>query len=135
MKGLASIPRQGDGWPQRLLEEYSLLRLLTTAFRRRDALPEPLRATVRSHVGFTVRQEDVLEGERVRDHWFVAGLRDLEQDRLITRRAWLRGHTTGRSALILSFAAPGRPLDAPWSSAARWTRPWPSTRAPSRCAR
>ncbi len=112
VKGLASIPRQGDGWPQRLLEEYSLLRLLTTAHRRREELPEPLRATVRSHVGFTVRQEEVLDGERVRDEWFVAGIHDIEQDRLITRRAWLRGRRTRRSALVLSFAAPGRALDA-----------------------
>lgn len=111
VKALASVPRQGDGWPERLLEEYALLRLLTTGFRRQDELPEPLRATVRSHIGFTVRQEEVLAGERVRDAWYIAGRRDSEQDRLVTRRVWLRGQGTGRSALVLSFAAPGRPLD------------------------
>jgi hypothetical protein len=112
VRGLASIPAQGDGWPERLLEEYSLLRLLTTAFRRQDDLPEPLRQSVRSHVGFTVRQEEVLDGARVRDHWFVAGSHDTEEEHLVTRRVWLRGQDTGRPALVLSFAPPGRPLDA-----------------------
>jgi hypothetical protein len=65
---LASIPGRGAGWPARLLEEYALLRLLTTAFERRGALPEPLHATVRSQVGFTVGQEEVLAGEKIRDH-------------------------------------------------------------------
>jgi hypothetical protein len=110
VRELGSLP--ADGRLERLLEEYSLLRLLVTAFRRRDELPEPLRATVRSRVGFTVSQEEVLAGAKVRDRWYVAGCRDVEQDRLIARRVWLRGQDTGRSALVLSFAAPGRALDA-----------------------
>ncbi|WP_315987368.1 SWIM zinc finger family protein [Actinomadura sp. HBU206391] len=112
VRALASVPRRGADWPQRLLEEYALLRLLTTAFDRRAELPEPLNATVRSRVGFTLNQEEVLAGERVRDLWYVAGSSDTEQDRLITRRVWLRGRETGRSALVLSFGAPGRALDA-----------------------
>jgi hypothetical protein len=110
VRELGALP--ADGRPERLLEGYALLRLLVTAFRRRDELPEPLRATVRSRVGFTVSQEEVLAGEKVRDGWYVAGCRDVAQDRLLARRVWLRGQDTGRSALILSFAAPGRPLDA-----------------------
>jgi hypothetical protein len=114
IKSLATIPRHrgGAGWPERLLEEYALLRLLTRAYRRRAELPEPLRQTVRSRVGFTMSQDEVLGGPTVRDRWYVAGIRDTEQDRLITRRVWLRGLRTGRPALVLSFAAPGRPMDA-----------------------
>jgi hypothetical protein len=112
VRDLAAIPRRGADWPQRLLEEYALLRLLTTAFRRRDLLSETLRETVRARVGFTMGQEEVLAGTRVRDRWYVAGSRDSEEDRLVTRRVWLRGRESGRSALILSFAAPGRPLDS-----------------------
>ncbi|GAA2106913.1 SWIM zinc finger family protein [Actinomadura alba] len=112
VRRLASIPRRGADWPQRLLAEYALLRLLTTAFRRRAELPGPLAATVRARIGFTLTHEEVLAGERVRDLWYVAGSSDAEQDRLITRRVLLRGRDTGRSALVLSFAAPGRALDA-----------------------
>jgi hypothetical protein len=111
VKALAPVAHGGADWPGRLLAEYALLRLLTTAHRRQGELPEPLRATVRSRVGFTVHQDEVLRGERIRDRWYVAGVRDTEQDRLVTRRVWLRGRESGRPALILSFAAPGRALD------------------------
>ncbi|MFI0372466.1 SWIM zinc finger family protein [Actinomadura sp. 1N219] len=112
VRGLAAIPRQ-PGWPDRLLEEYALLRLLVRAYARRDELPEGLRDTVRSRVGFTVPQEEVLAGgERVRDNWWVTGSRDTAQDLLTTRRVWLLGRRTRRPALVLSFAAPGTSLDA-----------------------
>ncbi|CNG52025.1 Uncharacterised protein [Mycobacterium tuberculosis] len=112
VRGLAAVPRR-PGWPDRLLEEYALLRLLVRAHQRRGELPERLRDTVRSRVGFTVPQEDVLSGgERVRDRWSVIGSRDTAQDLLTTRRVWLRGRRTGRPALVLSFAAPGASLVA-----------------------
>jgi SWIM zinc finger len=112
MKGLAAIPRQGAGWPRRLLEEYALLHLLARAYQRLAELPVPLRETVRARVGFSVRQEEVLAGPGIEDHWYVLGAIDEEGDGLRTRRVWLRGQKTGRPALVLSFGAPGRPLDA-----------------------
>jgi hypothetical protein len=112
LRALASVPYSGAGWDGRLLEEYALLHLLAVAYRRRDELPPPLRETVRSRIGFSLRQADVLAGgQPVRDHWQVLARRDLEQDRIRTRRTWLRGRKTGRDALLLSFAAAGQPLD------------------------
>ncbi|GIN03288.1 SWIM zinc finger family protein [Planomonospora venezuelensis] len=96
-----------DDWPARLLSEYSLLHLLLTAHRR-----ELLAPAVRGRVGFPVTREEVLAGETVRDVWDVLGRRDEEQERLISRRVWLRGRTTGRAALVLSFAPTGQALDA-----------------------
>ncbi|GIH92641.1 SWIM zinc finger family protein [Planobispora siamensis] len=109
-----------EDWPARLLAEYSLLHLLLVAYRRRsegvpaagDPAGPELRQTVRSRVGFPVTKEEVLAGEKVRDLWHVLGRRDHEQDRLITRRVWLRGRKTGRAALVLSFAPVGHALDA-----------------------
>jgi hypothetical protein len=115
IRSLAAIPRhrtEAAGWPERLLEEYALLRLLTRAHRRRAELSGPLQQTVRARVGFTMNQEEVTNGPTTRDRWYVAGIRDTEQDRLITRRVWLHGLRTRRPALVLSFAAPGRALDA-----------------------
>ena len=112
LRALAAVPHSGPGWEGRLLEEYALLRLLAVAYRERAALPPPLRDTVRSRIGFTVRRADVLaSGKPVRDHWQVLGRRDLDADRLRTRRVWLRGRTSGRYALVLSFAAAGQSLD------------------------
>ncbi|HEX5296660.1 MAG TPA: SWIM zinc finger family protein [Streptosporangiaceae bacterium] len=112
LRGLASVPHSGPGWDGRLLEEYSLLRLLAVAYRGQAGLPGPLRETVRSRIGFSLRQADVLAGgEPVRDHWQVLGRRDVEQDRVRARRTWLRGRKTGRPALVLSFAPAGAGLD------------------------
>jgi len=112
LRALASVPHSGVGWDGRLLEEYALLRLLAVAYRRQAELPPPLQATVRSRIGFSRRQADVLAGgQPVRDHWQVLGRRDLEQDRIRARRTWLQGRTTGRPALVLSFAPAGQSLD------------------------
>jgi SWIM zinc finger len=112
LRALAAVRYSGAGWEGRLLEEYALLRLLATACREQAGLPPPLRDTVRSRVGFTVRQADVLASATpVRDHWQVLARRDLDQDRIQTRRVWLRGQRTGRPALVLSFAVTGQSLD------------------------
>ena len=112
LRALASVPHSGPGWDGRLLEEYALLHLLAVAYRRQAELPPPLRETVRSRIGFSLRQADVLAaGPPVRDHWQVLARRDLEQDRIRARRTWLRGRKTGRDALLLSFAAAGQALD------------------------
>jgi hypothetical protein len=112
LRGLAAVPHSGSGWDGRLLEEYALLRLLAVAYRRQAELPPPLRETVRARVGFSLRQADVLaRGEPVRDHWQVLGRRDTDQDRVRARRTWLHGRTTGRPALVLSFAPAGADLD------------------------
>jgi hypothetical protein len=112
LRALAGVPYSGPGWDGRLLEEYALLRLLATACRDQEKLPPPLRETVRSRVGFTIRRADVLASVTpVRDHWHVLARRDLDQDRIRTRRTWLRGRRTGRTALVLSFAAVGQSLD------------------------
>lgn len=104
VRELASI--RGADWPRRLLEEYALIHLLIRAYRR-----DPSDPSARSRIGFTVPQDEVLAGPRVRDDWYVIGAIDEERDRVITRRVWLRG-SGGRPALVLSFGAPGRALDA-----------------------
>jgi SWIM zinc finger len=101
-----------DPTGERLLTELSLLRLLVSAYRRLDGLPADLAATVRARVGLPVPTEEVLAGPRVGDEWYVLGVRDQVDERLTTRRAWLRGAGTGRPALVLSFAAPGQTLPA-----------------------
>ncbi|MEV7006457.1 SWIM zinc finger family protein [Streptosporangium sp. NPDC051022] len=108
-----------EDWPARLLGEYALLHLLAVAHRRLPATTAAgdgpgaaLAQTVRERIGFPVAKEDVLAGRTVRDVWDVLGRRDSEQDRLIARRVWLRGRTTGRAALVLSYAPVGQALDA-----------------------
>lgn len=105
---LASVAVSGEGWHERLLEEYGLLHLLAVAARDPAAAGEP----VRSHLGLTTGKEEVLAGPPVRDEWAVLGLRDLAEDRLTSRRVWLHGRRTGRTALVLSYAVTGQALDS-----------------------
>lgn len=114
IRELGALPSRGSGgpggWPERLLSECALLHLLNQGFLALESLPEPLAATVRTRVGFTVDAAEVLAGgaSRVRDEWLVLARRDTEEGRLTARRTWLRGHTSGRLGLLLSYAPLGR---------------------------
>jgi SWIM zinc finger len=112
LRRLPAVAASGDGWHGRLLEELAALRLTVAAHRRVDQLPADLAATVRSRIGYPVAREDVLAGPPTADRWQVLGHRDGVEDRLTSRRVWLRGEATGRAALVLSFAATGQALDS-----------------------
>ncbi|MEU7292235.1 SWIM zinc finger family protein [Streptomyces exfoliatus] len=104
VRELASIPGSGPGWPVRLLEECALTHLLDRAWLTADRLPAPFATTVRTRVGLTAPAD----GTPVRDHWLVLAQYDAADARLTTRRIWLHGTTSGRTALLLSFGAAGR---------------------------
>jgi hypothetical protein len=108
----AGVVGRGHGWPGELLEELSLIHLLVSAHDRLPDLPPALADTVQTRIGWTTETARVLtEGEKLQDDWLVLGRVVEPDDRLTVRRVWLRGATTGRLGLILSFAAAGRPLD------------------------
>ncbi|MET9432838.1 SWIM zinc finger family protein [Streptomyces sp. NPDC006551] len=104
VRELGAIPGSGPGWPVRLLEECALTHLLDRAWLGVDRLPGPLATTVRTRVGLTAPAQ----GPTVRDHWLVLAQYDAADSRLTTRRIWLRGRESGRTALLLSFGAAGR---------------------------
>ncbi|MEV6394113.1 SWIM zinc finger family protein [Streptomyces sp. NPDC051907] len=104
VRELGAIPGSGPGWPVRLLEECALIHLLDSAWLGVDRLPEPLAATVRTRVGLT----SPADGAPVRDHWLVLAQYDTSDGKLTTRRIWLYGQESGRTALLLSFGAAGR---------------------------
>ena len=108
LRGLSEVPGSGEGWPGRLLAEYAQLHLLARAHQRLGDLPPDLAATVRSRVGYPTSRQDVLARPPVTDHWTVLGVRDLLDGQVPGRRLWLRGRDSGRWAMLLTFAAPGR---------------------------
>ncbi|MGW7055971.1 SWIM zinc finger family protein [Streptomyces sp. NPDC054887] len=107
VRELGAVPASGPGWPARLLEECALLHLLDAAWPVRERLPEPLAATVRGRVGLTASAE----GPPVRDRWLVLAQYDTPDGKLVTRRIWLYGEESRRTALVLSFGAAGRAPD------------------------
>ncbi|MFJ3984593.1 SWIM zinc finger family protein [Streptomyces fungicidicus] len=104
VRELGALPGTGPGWPVRLLEECALLHLLGRGWLRRELLPEGLAATVRSRVGLPAPAD----GPPVRDRWLVLAQYDTTDGRLTTRRVWLHGTDSGRTALLLSYGAAGR---------------------------
>lgn len=104
VRELGAIPGSGPGWPVRLLEECALLHLLDQGWLRRAGLPEDLAATVRARVGLA----GSAEGPPERDDWLVLAQYDTADARLTTRRIWLYGTGTDRTALLLSYGAAGR---------------------------
>ncbi|QKW08697.1 SWIM zinc finger family protein [Streptomyces sp. NA04227] len=101
---LGAIPGSGAGWPVRLLEECALLHLLGQGWQRRESLPPELAATVRTRVGLPA----TAEGPAARDTWLVLARYDTAEGHLVTRRTWVHGEASGRTALLLSFGAAGR---------------------------
>ena len=98
-------------WPGRALHALGGLHLLAHAHQQLDDLPEELAATVRSRVGYPVSKETVRGRPAVPDRWWaIAGI-DTVEYQLTTRRIWLRGLDTGRWAMWLTVAPPGRDLD------------------------
>lgn len=115
LRGLPGLVVGGPDWPERLLEELALLRLLVRAHVRLDEIEaaEPaLAASIRTHVGYPVSKESVLALPGVRDRWAVQGRRDSAVAQLSQRTVWLQGEQTGRMATVLAFAPPGQQLDA-----------------------
>ncbi|MGW8949936.1 SWIM zinc finger family protein [Streptomyces sp. NPDC055709] len=104
VRELGAVPGSGPGWPVRLLEESALVHLLDRAWLGIDRLPEPLAATVRTRVGLTAPAE----GPAVRDDWLVLAQYDSADGRITSRRVWLYGRETHRTALLLSFGVAGR---------------------------
>lgn len=103
LRRLSAVPVSGERWPERLLAGYARLHLLARAHAQLDALPEQLAATVRSHVGYQVSRERVLDEPPVSDDWLVIGVRDVLDAAVPVRRTYLRGRQSGRYALVLVF--------------------------------
>src|SRR5918995_1283554 len=97
-----------------VLAELGMLHLIAAAGRRLPTLPGNLADVVATASGWQVRQADVLSSVPETDDWIVLGRTDTREDRIEVRRIWLRGLTTRRWALLLSFAAYRQSLDTSW---------------------
>lgn len=111
VRQLADIPGSGANWPERLLGELGRVALLTTAYRRADALDPGLREDVLQqidwHMGAGVSTET---SERITDEWLVLGQFTEEENYLRSQRVWLHGAASHRNALILQTGVIKKPF-------------------------
>jgi len=112
VRTLPGIAVSGVGWEERLLAALGEIALLCTAYSRLPSLPAPLQADVRRYIGWSQTQDEIVARgfDVVTDVWTILGVRTLKDDRLTVQRTWLQGSRTGRTALVLNFAAGSAPL-------------------------
>ncbi|HVG01181.1 MAG TPA: hypothetical protein VND68_15180 [Chloroflexia bacterium] len=111
VKEMAAIAQSGDGWAERMLGAVGRLHLLLEGYRRIDSLPPQTQADIRTLLGWTLNQDELLAQAGVRDRWAVLGQRVEDEDRLKVKRTWLWGEESGQWALVLHFAHGKDPLD------------------------
>lgn len=108
--------RQGEDWPERLLQRLGSLYLWCLAMARCGELSEETRSALRTVAGWPFEKAEVLvSGEQLKDSWSVIGVAQEEVDgKLLERRVWLHGAHSGRRALLLDHAYGGRGFAEPW---------------------
>lgn len=113
LRRLADID-QAEG-ADRIVAELGWLHLLLESYGRLESLPPAVQADVRSHIGWTLSQEEVLTNPNavsVADVWRVLGQRTEPEDQgLKVRRTWLQAETSGKLALLLDFAQGNRTFE------------------------
>ncbi|HTH05867.1 MAG TPA: SWIM zinc finger family protein, partial [Ilumatobacteraceae bacterium] len=114
VRRLAGLVGAGPDWHADVLGELGMLHLISEAGRRLPELPGSLADVVATASGWQVRQADVLASVPETDDWMVLGRSDTREDRIEVRRVWLRGLTSQRWAMLLSFAAYRQSLDTSW---------------------
>jgi len=94
-----------ESWPGYVLAGLGQLCVLIDTFRRLDSLPPAIQQDVRAALGLSVDRDSVLaSGERLSDDWQVLGQAVDEEGNLWSRRVWLFGRQSRRTALLLDFA-------------------------------
>ncbi|HTU59669.1 MAG TPA: SWIM zinc finger family protein [Polyangiales bacterium] len=114
VRAMAERVGASDAWPQRILDDLGELALLSHAYRRIDQIEPLLAADVRRRMGMTLDSREVLaRGDTLEDEWHV--LCDVvdENERVRSQRAWLRGVSSKRNALVLQFTPLGTRFEAP----------------------
>jgi len=114
----ANIHASQPDWPQRLLQLFGQLQLITRAVARRAELDATTLTSLRITLGWPEDKAEVLNSaDVVEDDWSVlAVFHEQREERLLERRVWLHGERSGRHALLLdhAFGGSGFPQSWPW---------------------
>jgi hypothetical protein len=105
-----------EGWPERLLHRLGLLQLACDAVARRSQLHAGEQADLRALLGWPLDKAEVLaHGQSLADRWTVLGVAAEARDaKLMERRVWLQGRSSGRRAWLLEHAFAGKGFEQAW---------------------
>ncbi|GAB3962855.1 SWIM zinc finger family protein [Spirosoma harenae] len=114
VKQLGNLPFfDGNGWQSEALRQVGQLYLLMHAFNRLDQLPADLQDDVKTLIGLTVNQKELLESptaDTVTDRFWVLARQTSVEDDLTIQRNYLYGQRSERFAFILNFAFRNTPI-------------------------
>lgn len=113
VRAMSSAVHVRADWASHLLSHLGRWYLAVRAWRGRASLSPAAMGDLRAVLGWPRRSEEVLAGERLRDRWWVMGLRQDEDERLLSQRTWLYGEESGETVVLLDFAAAGGSLRVP----------------------
>ncbi len=115
VKQLGNLPFfDGTAWQGEALRQLGQLHLITSAFNRMGYLSPDLQADVRTQLGLTINQKDLVElpdAENLTDTFLVLSRQTTQEDDLTVQRNYLYGEKSGRFALVLNFAYKKMPID------------------------
>lgn len=108
----AHVAARESDWPERVLALMGRMKLAIEGFARFDSLPGETRADIRSLLGWSLeRSEFASQAGEVTDTWEILAVALGETGNLREQRVHLRGRSSRRQALILSFAYGNQPFE------------------------
>ncbi len=111
---MAALPGSRPDWDEILLLRMGRLYLLAQAYRKLETLPEASYQDVRTLLGWSVNQDELLATTPgLQDDWLVLAsqTQDDEKTGLRTQVNWLFGKNSQRIAQITNFAFRTLPID------------------------
>ncbi len=115
VRSLSNIPKSDQNWKERMLFELSQLYLYTSAFQRRETLPESMQHTIYSVGGYNLQKSRLPKDNAIRDVWILIGQTHHQEEQLTARRSWFIGANTKRLALVLEFTFGRNKFEIDWN--------------------
>lgn len=109
LKELSSLSSSGKEHDI-LLKKISKIYLLIKAFRNINNLPEKIQEDIKTQIGLTKTQDEILSLPSIKDNWFILGNLFEEEDNLKTKKTFLYGLETKKIAMVLDFSVAKRPF-------------------------
>lgn len=107
---LGSESRSGPNWQERFCNRLAQVHLACQGWGRIATLSEPLQSDLRTFIGFTVAQEEVLSGPGMCDTWSSLAQQVTSEEGLRLCRTWLWS-ATRKPSVIFQYAYANQPLD------------------------
>ncbi|MBA3856746.1 MAG: hypothetical protein C0507_07540 [Cyanobacteria bacterium PR.3.49] len=104
IRDCAGVASSGEGWQHKLMDKLGTIYLIVEAYNRFESLDESMQEEIKSVIGFTTNQDELMKTVGIKDKWEIVGQKVEREDKLRVQRTWLFGRNTKRWALILNFA-------------------------------